>query len=71
MNEWTKESPTELGWYWWRFDGNLSVVEMYKHPAYPELRARLIHRDSTACHWTGEWWSERIQEPVSTGQTTK
>jgi len=68
---WTKEKPKQAGWYWWRND---------PEPGYtPTPEPSLIIAIGTAwwrgdnnriiADGDGEWWSERIQEPVDRRQS--
>ncbi len=70
---WTKEKPKQAGWYWWRHDAEDDGFQ-----AGPELA--LIIGIGTAW-WRGdsnrvitdgdgEWWPERIPEPVEKGPAT-
>ena len=65
---WTKEPPTEPGWYWWRDeDQTPNCVDVIEDRFDYELKVenepgRWRELD---CLNHGEWWPDRIQEPVS------
>lgn len=62
VTEWTKEPPTEPGWYFYR-----------DFPALPDTQIMRVHRDMMADSFSGirtdmlllpgEWWPIPIQEP--------
>lgn len=60
--KWSKTPPIEAGWYWYREERKVQVVEVYEHSAYPKLRARWFGRNSMVNNLFGEW-GERIQKP--------
>ena len=63
---WTKEPPTEPGWYWWRRHSKTpDVVELKKSHLVMKMtwRGDVWYADDMQ----GEWWPDRIQEPVSLG----
>ena len=64
MGKWADVSPREAGYYWYRDkDKQCVVVEVYKHPAWAQLRVRFLKRDSLVATWYGEWWPIRIKGP--------
>ena len=50
MGEWSKEPPTEPGWYWYRAAHDK-----------PEIWQIFGHEDQLLPH--AEWWTTRIREP--------
>lgn len=53
---WITEPPTETGFYWWRqnLSWGLSIARIY--------------HDGQTSRQSGEWWPERISEPVEDKQ---
>ena len=63
---WTKEPPTEPGWYWWRAGDDLPklrALEIQRRAADRVLIVRLCRSAPRADAIDGEWLPERIQEP--------
>lgn len=64
MSEWTKEPPTEPGWYWFRhMKGSMHEVVMVSQfhsglrvfgPAHDWISIDMLH---------GEWWPVPIEPP--------
>lgn len=48
MTAWTRQKPTKPGWYWYRQNGAVGVVEVHDNgsvgPDYEDIR-----------WWDGEW----------------
>ena len=69
MSKWTKEPPTEPGWYWWRSDTDkpkiLEVLWLGEQGKSLGLYVRGGSRNLYSLgDWDGgEWWPERIKEP--------
>lgn len=62
MSEWSKNPPTEPGFYWWRRHSKKpDVVELRK----AKFVMKMIWRGDTwyADDMDGEWWPQRIPEP--------
>ena len=60
MTNWTKEPPTEPGFYWWR---DLEWQEDAKVIFVEQRGDQLKTWGTTVQVMGGEWWPERIQEP--------
>ena len=62
MSEWTKEPPTEAGWYWWRYRSSHDAIPIHIiiQSDKPYVVGIGVY-EALSCH--GEWWSERIKEP--------
>lgn len=70
---WTKELPTEPGWYWWRLDIGLGTIS---HPRIvrvssatgPDAIMRVTYIGSTLIERLGSangyFWDEPIKPPV-------
>ncbi len=59
---WTKERPTEAGWYWWRHKDTCLVVQVEHNPDFDDL----VYREGRDTYGLddflgGEWC--RISEP--------
>lgn len=68
MSEWTKQPPTEPGWYWWRDEIDIPPDNeprwVYLSPA-----GLMTENDDVDLNVSppeeldGEWWPEQISEP--------
>lgn len=61
---WTKKPPKTAGWYWWRKDAaHISL------PCCVDSEGQMsVHTSphvAPKADWKGEWWAERILEPVA------
>ena len=64
---WTKERPTEQGWYWWRHDKESDGFQCGPEPVLIIGTGDVWWRgDSERVieDGKGEWWLEKISEPV-------
>ena len=69
-SQWTKEAPTEPGWYWWRDeDQTPNVVDVIEDRFDYDLKVeqepgmwRCI-----SCLDHGEWWPDPIEPPSDVG----
>ena len=61
---WSKEPPTEPGWYWWRPDmiSESEIVKCAKREQFVDVCRGGMWSFSEALR--GDWWPERIQEPL-------
>lgn len=70
--KWTKKSPTEPGWYWWRKgpgqNPSALKVAMRQHGLNePDtLRVWYATRWERVAHIFGQWWPQPIPEPQET-----
>jgi len=74
MISWTEAVPTESGWYWWREDkdNRANCVEVGPESCpLEELSVFLRNRCRSLDNWGGEWWPERIKEPVQPERDTQ
>jgi len=63
MSEWTKQPPTEPGWYWWRVRGNASItLKVYFSGGILRANTRPYPLPVIEIN-NGEWWAEQIPEP--------
>ena len=67
MTEWTKEPPTEPGWYWWRDSIAQEIIHLRWDSnsddlGYWEPGTMLFH---PADRRGGKWWLEPIQPPMT------
>ena len=64
---WTKNAPTEAGWYWWMRDGDFRAQAVY---LISGNAVWLVGVDvaKTAGKLGGEWWSEPIAKPKGEGK---
>jgi hypothetical protein len=61
MGEWTKEPPTEPGWYWWR-----KYPESFAEPSTMNIAGHAYFRGDTEVRirqGEGEWYSDPLPEP--------
>lgn len=65
MSQWTKEAPTEPGYYWWRLNTRFDVGRIKVR--YPGERVcACFAGDQTNYEVNalqGEWWPERLTVP--------
>lgn len=66
---WSKEQPTEPGWYWWRdldemgFIGPMCVC-VFQHHLKQELWGQCMEdKGAPLSEWPGEWWAEQVIPP--------
>ena len=64
MTQWTKEPPSEPGWYWFRVNRAFSPTPFRLLKLQGGMRAKLdtdcwVHIKS----WKGLWWPERLIVP--------
>lgn len=61
--DWTTEPPTERGWYWWRYEPSHDAIplQITMQSGTPHVIGIGVY-EALTCH--GEWWPERINEPV-------
>ena len=67
MSEWTKEPPTELGWYWWRIGDRVEICRVVDGGYVDQPVAFQFTGDQTGYMSeaiVGEWLPERIEVPV-------
>jgi hypothetical protein len=65
MTKWTKEPPTEVGWYWWR-------INEFESRKQSIMRQRPLHSDLWLLPFgrrkpflmRGEWWPIPITPPA-------
>ena len=62
--KWTKDSPVEPGWYWWRVKrDDAEVIRVVTHDAGLRLQSEFYNDLVTKC--AGEW-AGPIPEPQET-----
>ena len=63
---WTKEAPTEPGYYWWR-KGNAAEIKHLVEGMHGRddlgFWSLVGPRFISVTEVGGQWWPERIQEP--------
>lgn len=70
MTHWTKEPPTEPGWYWWRPMPEMMPVTVQVYGEFLHVSASISEHPIMlqVQNVIGEWGSERIAEPDEKGQ---
>ena len=68
MSEWTKEPPTEAGWYWLRAPTEIIDIVLVGQDVGPERKMTCKYHtmgmDILISEMNGgEWWPEQIKEP--------
>jgi hypothetical protein len=56
---WTKEPPTEPGWYWWRKSGAALIIRVGEMVGFPQMS----HVGFPVMPTAGEEWAGPISEP--------
>jgi hypothetical protein len=60
-DRWTKQAPTEPGWYWWREHVSMSGLVVR---VTDSLQVRYGGFGDPLCLWTGEWYGPLVEPPT-------